>query len=886
MSRRAQGLTVAAGLGVHALLAAGALGALPPGARTALAFLVLVMLPGYAPVAFGLRPPGGAWLAPGWALGFGVAWQGAMILATRALALPIHVLVWGSLATTALIWAPVLVAPSAWRRAMEGREPGEEPAATRWSPGALVALGFAVAVGAWHAGRLGALLGIITDSPDHIGTIRRMVEGGDAFPRDAFFRDAGAGGADPRKGLWHPQVALIVRLSSNDPIEVWRFLPACLLPLFVLNAAVFGYLLRGPPGAAMAGWALLLTYGGSMAEQYVREAVYSTKLGDQLALATTAAVLADLFHPSRRLRLAAVGLALGAIGAHVFYVVQFAMALPALGVGLLVAERGIGPRTRRLTATGLAIALAALPYLAWRWSQSYAPVNIIHTEPQGLLYFTDHLPIVSYGVLWDWLGNLWVLFPIAAPWLWRAGRGNPAVLYLLTTPLAVALLIFNPLAVRALEPRLGYLLMRMVWLVPLAPLLAWMLPGLASALRRGPGRLRAAAALAGILVLHAGPLVDTGRILAQPELQLAHEHDSGSALWADALTWVRDSLPKGSVVLTDPATAYSIPMVTGRYVTALSDQHSSPNDPRALERILDARDALDPYATWDRVREVVDRYRVDALALNDRFTTPPALDYWAPRPAWFAAARARFDREPQAFQPLFDRDGFVLYRVRRAALDSLSAPPGPRPFVVPWRPEVGSPGRRVDPDLPALCRFSIERDQAAPGDTVSGVADWRVLRPMVPGAYTVAVRFDRPLPGDMRPPAAVAKPVRKLIERMRGERYRFREDHLPVGGAYGVDQWRPDQVVRDSFSLTVPRDVAEGRYVVRIRMLRQPHYHNVHLRDYFYDDDLYSGLAVGAIDIRRREGATRVGRPTVPAREPPPVSVEPPRDRRQPRAGR
>lgn len=853
MSRRALLLAVGAGLGLQALLAAGALGMLPTGARLALAFLVLILLPGGAPLALGVRPPGGAWLAPGWALGFGVAWQGAMIMATRALGLPFTVLAWGSIATTALIWALALAAPPAWRRARDPAPapPDATPAvrAPGLSPGARVAVALAVAVGAWHAARLGAPLGITSDSPDHIGTIRRMVATGDAFPRDAFFRDAGDAGADPRKGLWHPEVALIARLSATDPIDAWRLLPACLLPLFVLNVAAFGHLLRGPPAAAAAAWALLLTYGGSMGEQYLREAAFSTKVGDQLALATAVAVLADLAAPSRRLRLAAAGLALGAVAAHVFYAIQFAMALSALGVGLLVVDRGVSERVRRLFGTGLVIAAATLPWLAWRWSQAYAPVNLIHTEPQGLMFLTDRASIVAVGVLWDWFGNLWVLFPIAAPWLWREGRANPAALYLFTTPLVVALVIFNPLLVPLLEPRLGYLLMRMVWMVPLAPLVAWIVTGLAARLRRGPGRLPAAAGLAAVLVLHAEPLADAARVMTRPDRQAAFERDLGAGAWSDALAWMRDNLPPGTVVLTDPATAYSIPMVTGLFVTAFSDQHSSPNDPRALERILDARDALDPYATWDRVREVVDRYRVDAVALNDRFATPPALDYWAPRPAWFAAARARFDREPRAFEPRFDRPGFVLYRVRRAALDSLRSPPAPRPFVT--RPDPLPAGREIAPDLPMLCAFSLGAGAAAPGDTVRGRVDWRVPRPLRPGAYTVAVRFDRPLPDGARPPAMLAKPVRKLIERSRGERYRFREDHLPVDGAYGVDQWRPDQVVRDSFALTVPADVADGEYVVRVRILRQPHYHNIHVRDYFVDDDLYSGLAVGRLTIRR-----------------------------------
>ena len=62
----------------------------------------------------------------------------------------------------------------------------------------------------------------------------------------------------------------------------------------------------------------------------------------------------------------------------------------------------------------------------------------------------------------------------------------------------------------------------------------------------------------------------------------------------------------------------------------------------------------------------------------------------------------------------------------------------------------------------------------APGDTVRAEADWRALDRQPPGAYLVAVRFDRPLPWGLTPPALVAKPVRKLVERARGERYRFR----------------------------------------------------------------------------------------------------------------
>src|SRR5262249_25839204 len=159
----------------------------------------------------------------------------------------------------------------------------------------------------------------------------------------------------------------------------------------------------------------------------------------------------------------------------------------------------------------VAIALASLPYLMWRLHGTYAPVNIIHTQPQGLLWLTGHLRVVSIGVLWDWLGSGWLLFVFGAAWLWQTGQRGPAGLVLLDTPPAVALVIFNPPMVAWLEPRLGYLLMRMIWMVPLAPALAWMVLELISRIREGDehregprGRLRAIALLACVLFLFAG----------------------------------------------------------------------------------------------------------------------------------------------------------------------------------------------------------------------------------------------------------------------------------------------------------------------------------------------------------------------------------------------
>ncbi|HYM81456.1 MAG TPA: hypothetical protein VEY91_08595 [Candidatus Limnocylindria bacterium] len=852
---------LAAGLAVHLALAARLLDGLPSGPRVALAFAVLVLLPGAGWCALGARPRGGGPIVSSWALGLGIAWNALLLLVTRMLDVPFTALLTWTPATTLVPWAL-----AAWRARKEPETRPSEPRSSRAGSGSALVLGrgaiflvvVAAALAALHSARFGTPLSYYSDSPDHVGTIRRMLQSGDLFPHDAFFKDAGPTGADPRKGLWHGQVAWISRLAAADPAETWRDLSACIAPLFVMTAAGLGFLVRGNAGAVIAAWALLLTYGGSLAGGELREGVYATKLADQLSLATAIAVLADLARPAWSLRLAAAGLGFAAVTTHVFAALQFALVFSALALGLLVRDRRFSSVVRRLLGTAAAIAVACLPFFLWRMRMAYAPTNIIHTESQGLMRVAGSLDVVSIGVLWEWLGILWMIVPLSWWPLWRWGRQNPAVLYLLTSSLAVALVMFNPLAIGWLEPRLGYLLMRMIWIVPLAGLLAWALPELIARLRAGPvaARRLPAVALAGILVLAAPALGQAIEVLLHPRPHLNAEAADNALRWRPMMRWMDDRLPAGQVVLSDPATSYAVPMLSRHYVVTLLDQHSSPSDSLALRRILDARDALDPFGSWQRMREVVDRYDVDLVLLNGTFRVTPQLDYWGPGPEWHAAARARLESAPATFERLVALDGLTLYRVRREALDTLASLPPERSFVLPFVAGHFPIARRIEEGRPVLHRLGLSPRILAPGDTLNGVADWRALEPQEPGAYRVAVRFDRALPGGLDPPAALAKPVRKLLERARGERYRFRADHLPAGGRYAVDAWRPDQVVRDSFQVVVPRDVAEGRYQVQIKMLREPHYMNYRLSDYFSDRDYYTGETVGIIDVRRTPART------------------------------
>ncbi len=835
-----------AGLALHVALSLGALAALPQGLRLGLAFAAFVFTPGTLLAASFASPPGGAWLSAVRALAFGVLWNvgvlGALTLAGRSLhdadvAWPV--------ATTALA---ALVLAHVRRRAAPEAAPslGERPAAL-----ALVAV--AVLLVAWHVGSTGTQVSYYSDSPDHIATVRRIAESGVPFPTDAFFADAGAEGGDPRKGWWHAEVAHVARLARVDATDAWVGLSAWIAPFFVLNAAALGWLAAGPKGAAVNAIVFALFWIGNLTWVPFRKAVFGTFLTDQIALAAAIAVLDDLGRRARATRATAVLLCAAAAGSHVYAAIQFALTFGATGAALVLRR---GPRDaafRRFAGTVALAALACAIVLLPRALTLDRPDNVIHTEPQGLMTLWGAQRVVMSGVLTDWMQWLWIPIAFALPYLWRRAAHDPAALYAAAVPVGVALVIFDPLAVGVLEPKLGYLLMRMVWMVPVATVftLAWL--GLHEAWRRGGARRRIAAALAALALLACAKstLQDAALALAHPRELVAAEADHGPQRWAAPMAWMRAHLAADAVVLSDPATSYAVPMMTGRRVVCLLDQHSSPSDSRALARLLEARDALDPYGSWARLAAVVRRYRVSTIVLNGDFSEIPSFAYWSPSPGWFAAARARLDGAPGAFERIHDRGRFVVYGVRAGALDTLSTPVPARPFVTAWDPERWPPGRRAGEGMPLVLRFSVVPRVASPGDTVLGIADWRAPERLPAGSYRVPVRFDAPLPGGFEPPAWIAKPARKVFELTRGARWRFRSDHLPVDGRFAPDLWTPDLVVRDSFRVAVPPDVADGRYEVQIRMRHSAIYPNYRLSDYFSDDDYYSGVPVGTFDVRR-----------------------------------
>lgn len=702
-------------------------------------------------------------------------------------------------------------------------------------------------------GSLGAPLMTDTDSPDHIGTIRRIAETRVVFPTDAFFVDAGPHGADPRKGLYHAWVAMVVRGGQVDPVEAWRWLPALLVPVFVVAVATFTLAVtRSRMGALVAAVLFPLLFGGGLGGTELRETVYSTRVGEIAALLSAAALVRYVEHGGWRRLLFWVALAWTALAVHVWYALYFALAFGVYALGTVLVRRDSATLRRFALAFG-GLAGPGLPYLLFRSAQSYGPQNEIHTEPQGLFFLSDRLFTVDPQALWSWNGFGLVIALLAAPWLWSRRHTSTGAIYLALVPWAVVGIVLNPFVLPLAHARLGYLTMRLIWIVPVIPILATIITTLGEKAVRGSGGTRAWA-MAGLAAFSLWLLPPIGQAVSlvteRPRL-VAQEAARGPAPWNDVLAWLRTSYPGPRVLAADPATSYSIPAYSGHYVMAFLDQHSSPNDPRALERILAARDILSPFVDLRTTLELLRAWKVDAVVVNQRFSEPVSTDYWSISPDLYAPMRDKFESHPRWFRPVFTAPGADVYELTPAAK---SGPlPATRPRELPAAMAGATPpaGRGIRDGNFILHGATTDRATYVLGDTLHLTSFWSAAsgRKLRPGSYTVYVRLDGDEPRGFGYAEAWQKPYRKLVERLSGRKWRLRGSHRVLEGVWSPDQWRNSEIVADSMQILLPADLAPGAYEVRVKMLRLPHYPNTRLRDYLSDDDQLNGARVGTVRI-------------------------------------
>ncbi len=132
--------------------------------------------------------------------------------------------------------------------------------------------------------------------------------------------------------------------------------------------------------------------------------------------------------------------------------------------------------------------------------------------------------------------------------------------------------------------------------------------------------------------------------------------------WEDALAAIDEELPPGSVIASDPLTSYSVTAFTRHYTMCTFDQHAPPNDALLEKRMKAARDVLSPFVPIERTTALLADHHATHVIVNDRFPENVRIEYWSMNHEMYPAIRGKFDAHRDAFEPVYDNDGFVVYK--------------------------------------------------------------------------------------------------------------------------------------------------------------------------------------------------------------------------------
>ncbi len=331
---------------------------------------------------------------------------------------------------------------------------------------------------------------------------------------------------------------------------------------------------------------------------------------------------------------------------------------------------------------------------------------------------------------------------------------------------------------------------------------------------------------------------------------LARERARSHLRWKEALAGLND-LPAGSVVASDPVTSYVITAFTPHKVVCTLDQHAPTGDLRGRERTIAARDILSPFTSASDKAHQMAAHGVTHVLVNDELGPLPPLDYWTVSQTSAPLVTARLDELDGLFPEAETIGGLRLYRAGgstprhvttiRNPLLRRSAPPSAAP--------VGEAAGLAWLEAAGI----VASDSVSPGGSIDVTLYWRREDSLPLDKYFVTIRFnsvDVHLPLGGRPFPKVA---RKLKEAIDGVRYRFRQDHTIVDGFLSPDAWPPGLLVVDRTNVSIPVDVATGRYAVSAKLHTRVTSPNHHVRDFFYDDDVYEGVVIGEITIGRKK---------------------------------
>jgi hypothetical protein len=692
----------------------------------------------------------------------------------------------------------------------------------------------------------GPPLAITSDTIDHAGYVAEIARTGHAFPTTAIYLSPGADGQDFRKGLLHAVYGLFARHTGASPLDVFSVVGALLLltMTFVVYTSAHS-MLRHRVAAVVAAVFFLIGSDWGVGSEMIRAAFYSNRFGSAFMLMFIAAAI-EFVHrgPKVALRWCAV-FAFAAAAVHIQYAV---VCSAAAGVLLLWKTcspcKGWDEHISRSLRVLLAAIAGALPYTLYRFFTAYQ-TNPLHSQVQDAVFVTPQWFIADPVQVWRNLGLLGIVSLFCIKPLWGRRQNVPGVGYAIAAMLTYLAIEFIPFILTPLYTVLKYIVFRLdvmvpVYLLPAFFVVSWK-----------PHGARVTKTVLGLAVL--AIVIPILRQNAFTPSVVAAERRQGPDRWARGLYELAETLPPGSVIASDPVTSYLISAFTPHYVVCTLDQHAPPNDLHVEDRMTAARDIVSPYTSARDKDRLIRSNHVTHVVINRSLPQGLILNYWTLDPNDAQDADDMFRSLKYEFEAKDLNDGISAFRWRNEERLSTLPRPVPRP-VVEALPVEATPIGEMSGE--AMLDGATIRGAGIlpPGGELEMDLYWSRRNVLPPGTYVVSVRFDRKiisLPFEGQP---FPKITRKVMEKVRHERYRFRSDHMILGGLFGPDAWNMEDIVEDNVRVKLPTDLAPGRYRVQAKMLLIANQPNHELRDYFYDDDVYQGVRIGEITIEPWDG--------------------------------
>ncbi|MFN0150784.1 MAG: hypothetical protein ACKVU1_08760 [bacterium] len=691
----------------------------------------------------------------------------------------------------------------------------------------------------------------IDDSLDHVASLSRRAAQDVVFPASDIYATSRETGPDLRKGLFHGVIALVARSARVPVLSLWNALPVFFAAWALLGVWASARALTNDRLAPLIALALfLLTYDGGLGGAWL------TRLGHpgRAIYGPFWAVWALLLDPTLRvprLLWPILGFTLAAI--HSYGPIQCAVTAGFFAAFVLIAGRAeLRAGLRALLANVGWLLAGAAPYLAFRMIDSGPAVDTIHTEPQGLFYWTESLFTLNpHWILWGWGAAGLLALPGAIALAGRA-RSEPRAAFLASGMLGPVVTIANPLAMPVVYRAIGYLGARFTWFTPHIFLLADIL---ASAWRRvrsrepGPRNARFAvlfgAAIAATVAVGVAGAIRSGaarRVLGGPVAPgfLAQSNDFRA---------VDRAISEPSTILADPATGYAIPALTRHWTVSASPQHTTPNDPDARTRLRDTRRILSPYVSPAETIALLRRYGAGYVLLNDSAPASQLRYLWFAGRRCLASSRAKFDASPDLFEPILDEGALRLYRLSGKALrDSIAVSAAPlerAPFD-----DVGA-GSGTPAGIPGyeFLGGTVRDARVLAGANLAVETRWLKTQDLTEGNRHLVVRLDRREKSLLLSDSPFARLARIASDSWRGERTRARIDYVPGCGFLPPDDWPRGRAIHDESELTVPRSLAPGLYSVRVKLAETPFYPNVRPADFFAPLGDRDGFLLGDVEV-------------------------------------